>query len=117
MNDVAGHADLAVERAIAALERLAHEAPSSSELAVRWQDFETTLLAQLREEERALSPLLDHPAQARRAIEEHERIRNLAWEVAVSADLGCVHVLAIRKLRALLHARSQRSQRSQRSSA
>lgn len=98
-----------MEGAISALERLAVDAPSSSELATYWRDFERRLLAELREDERTLLPRLQHPPDTERMLGEHERIRNLAWEVALTTDLGCVHVRAIRKLAALLRERAARS--------
>ena len=113
MNEVAGQADTTVERAISSLERLAAEAPSSRELAACWRDFEGRLLAQLREDERKLVPLLAQPSEAqqvKRSLDEHERLRNLAWEIASTSDLGCVHVRAIRRLAVLLRERAQRSQ-------
>jgi hypothetical protein len=99
-----------MEHAISSLERLAVEAPSSSELATYWRDFERRLLAELREEESVLLPLLAHPPDSERMLAEHERIRNLAWEVGLTTDLGCVHVRAIRKLGTLLRDRASRSQ-------
>lgn len=98
-----------MEHAISSLERLAAEAPSSSELATYWRDFERRLLAELREEESTLLPLLANPPDNEQMLAEHERIRNLAWEVGLTADLGCVHVRAIRKLGALLRERAARS--------
>jgi hypothetical protein len=99
-----------MERAISSLERLAIEAPSSNELQAYWRDFERRLLAELREDERTLLPLLAHPPDSERMLAEHERIRNLAWEVGITTDLGCVHVRAIRTLGALLRERAGRSQ-------
>lgn len=114
MNELGRQAGTTVERAISSLERLAVEAPSSSELAARWRDFEGRLLSQLREDERKLLPLLAHPSEVPRvqqSLAEHERLRNLAWEVALTTDLGCVHVRAISRLAVLLRERAQRSQR------
>lgn len=111
MNEVASYASSRVVRAISSLERLATEAPTSSELVARWREFESELLAQLREDERTLLPLLEHPSEAQRTLAENERIRNLTWEVAITSDLGCVHVRAIRKLDALLRQRAERSPR------
>jgi hypothetical protein len=110
MKEVASHAWTSMESAISSLERLAAEAPSSRELAAYWRDFERRLLAELREDERTLLPSLAHPPDAERMLAEHERIRNLAWEVALTTDLGCVHVRAIRKLGALLRERAARMQ-------
>jgi hypothetical protein len=110
MKELASHAWTSMERAISSLERLATEEPSSRELAAYWRDFERRLLAELREDERTLLPRLAHPPDAVRMLAEHERIRNLAWEVALTTDLGCVHVRAIRKLGVLLRERAARSQ-------
>lgn len=114
MNEIAGHASTTVERAISSLERLAVEAATSGELARLWRDFEARLLAELREDERKLLPLRACPSEAQkvqRSLAEHERIRNLAWEIAITTDLGCVHVRAIHRLAAVLRERAQRSQR------
>lgn len=107
MDEVAGSAVSSVVRAISSLEQLATEAPSSRELVTRWRDFEGALLAQLREDERTLLPLLAQPSEAELALKEHERIRNLAWEIAITTDLGCVHLRAIRKLEAVLRQRAE----------
>jgi hypothetical protein len=110
MKEVVSHAWTSMERAISSLERLATEAPPSRELAAYWRDFERRLLAELREDERTLLPCLTHPPDAERMLAEHERIRNLAWEIAITTDLGCVHVRAVRKLAALLRERAAGSQ-------
>ena len=110
MKEVASHAWTGMERAISSLERLASEAPPSHELAAYWRDFERRLLAELRDDERTLLPRLAHAPDAERMLAEHERIRNLAWEIAITTDLGCVHVRAVRKLAALLRERASRYQ-------
>jgi hypothetical protein len=104
------HAWTSMEHAISALEVLASEAPSSRELAAYWRDFERRLLAELREAERTLLPRLAHSPDAEQMLAEHERIRNLAWQVAITTDLGCVHVRIVRQLGALLRERAARTQ-------
>lgn len=94
-------------QAIQFLSSLSDDAPawSAPELARSWFTWERSLLAQLREEERQQSPSLQ-AAQlglAAKASSEHDRIRNLVWEISVSIDLCCVHVRAVRKLAAVLN--------------
>jgi hypothetical protein len=110
MKATTSHAWTSMERAIFALEVLAAEAPSSRELAAYWRDFERRLLAELREAERTLLPRLAHPPDAEQMLAEHERIRSLAWQVAITTDLGCFHVRIIRQLGALLRERAARTQ-------
>jgi hypothetical protein len=109
MKATTSHAWTNMERAISELETLAAEAPSSRKLAAYWRDFERRLLADLREDERTLLPRLAHPPDAELMLAAHERIRNLAWEVAVTTDLGCVHERIIRQLGALLRERAARA--------
>lgn len=93
------------------LEKLADDAPfwDPTHLAIVWRDVERRVLEQLREEERQslASAQAAHPKAAEQAGDERERIRNLAWEITVSIDLGRVHVRAISALAALLQARRQ----------
>lgn len=110
MKATTSHAWTSMERAISALEVLAAEAPWSNELAAYWRDFERRLLAELRDAERTLLPRLAHPPDAEQMLAEHERIRNLAWQVAITTDLGCVHMRIIRQLGALLRERAARTQ-------
>ncbi len=110
MKATTSHAWTSTERAISALELLAAESPSSRELAAYWRDFERRLFAELREAERTLLPHLAHPPDAEQMLAEHERIRNLAWQVAITIDLGCVRVRILRQLGALLRERAARNQ-------
>ena len=93
-------------QAIQFLSGLSEEAPewSAAELPNSWRSWERALLAQLRDDERQwwLSLPVIEPELAKKARAEHERIRNLVWEIGVSIDLCCVHVRAIRKLAAVL---------------
>jgi hemerythrin superfamily protein len=54
-----------------------------------WGEFERGLLAHFEAEERLLFPLLEveHPAEVRRAQEDHERIRALLADLGVRTDL------------------------------
>jgi hypothetical protein len=101
---------LSEARVIPFLERLADEAPTYSplELSTSWKNLEGWLLAQLRDDERERLPQLQG-LQAASLRTDHERIRNLTWEIAVSIELRCVHVRAIHKLAELLRIRAARA--------
>lgn len=100
---------------IAILEDLVEDAPfwAPVNLAVFWKDIERRLLAQLRDEERRNLPLWKSvdPVEAERSRVEYERIRNLAWEVAVSIELGCVHMRALGLIATLLRDQERRHSR------
>jgi hypothetical protein len=90
---------------VAFVDKLAADAPfwDPAKLAVVWKDVERRLLSQLREDERRSRSLqASPPPEAARTSVDYERIRDLTWEVAVSIDLGCVHVRALSRLAELL---------------
>jgi hypothetical protein len=94
------------------LEQLAERAATndSAELAALWPGVEDRVLSCVRADARGNANAAVGPATSRPQAEE-QRLRNLAWEVAVSIDLGAVHVGAIRGLAGLLRERGQRSSR------
>ena len=95
---------------VALVEKLAEDAPfwDPKQLALVWRDVERRLLPQLSENERRSRALQGQqaPSAEQRQV-DYERLRNLAWEIAVSIDVGCVHVRALSKLAELLKEQSQ----------
>ena len=95
---------------VALVEKLAEDAPfwDPAQLALVWKDVERRLLPQLSEDERRSRALQgQHGRSAEQRLVDYERLRNLAWEIAVSIDVGCVHVRALSKLAELLKEQSQ----------
>jgi len=95
---------------VALVEKLAADAPcwDPAQLAVVWKDVERRLLPQLREDERRNSSLQAQDApKAEQSHVDYERMRNLAWEVAISIELRCVHVRALSRLAELLKEQSR----------
>ena len=106
VNTTAGNPGSVVEL----VEKLAADAPywDPAQLAVVWKDVERRLLPQLREDERRNSSLQAQDApQAEQNQVDYERLRNLAWEVAISIELRCVHVRALSRLAELLKLQTQ----------
>jgi len=99
------YAELAV-----ALDELADRAAEldAVELATRWPELESRLLARVDADERSPRSAADEfesPLESPLARSEGERIRNLAWEVGVSVDLHAAHLNALRTLAQLLRER------------
>jgi hypothetical protein len=93
------------ENVVAFVEKLAADAPywDPAQLAVVWKEVERRLLPRLRQDERRSGSLqASHAPPAERSNVDFERMRNLAWEIAVSIEVGCVHVRALSRLAELL---------------
>lgn len=91
-----------------AVAQLAQRAPTieTAELSSLWPWVESLVLDRVHSDETEAEPRFGSGSARLRA--EAQRIRNLAWEVAVSIDLGAVHVNALEALTALLRKRGRR---------
>lgn len=91
-----------------AIDQLASRAPSidAGELIALWPWVEGLVLDRVRADEFETQSGGAFDGALLRA--EGQRIRNLAWEIGVSVDLGAVHVNALEALAELLHKRGAR---------
>ncbi|HYP98698.1 MAG TPA: hypothetical protein VER96_08490 [Polyangiaceae bacterium] len=91
-----------------AVEQLAQRAPTIgvTELIALWPWVEGLMLDRVRADEAEAPSGGGFDDALLRA--EGQRIRNLAWEIGVSVDLGDVHVSALESLAELLRKRGSR---------
>ena len=91
-----------------AVDQLASRAPTvdAAELSALWPWVEGLVLDRVRADESEARSGAAFDSALLRA--EGQRIRNLAWEVGVSVDLGAVHVSALEALAELLRRRGSR---------
>ena len=91
-----------------AVDQLARRAPTigSGELIALWPWVEGLVLDRVRADESDVQGGAAFDSALFRA--EGQRIRNLAWEIGVSVDLGAVHVSALEALAEVLRRRGSR---------
>lgn len=90
-----------------AIDQLAQRAPNAdaAELIALWPWVEGLLLDRVRADE---SEARERGLETELLRAEGQRIRNLAWEIGVSIDLGAVHAGALDALAELLRKRGRR---------
>jgi len=91
-----------------AVDQLASRAPTidAGELIALWPWVEGLVLDRVSADEAEVRSGAAFDSALSRA--EGQRIRNLAWEIGVSVDLGAVHVSALEALADLLRRRGSR---------
>jgi hemerythrin-like domain-containing protein len=93
------------------LESLSQAADASDRqaLASIWSEVEPRLIHHMDAEERYLLPLIEasHPAEVKRTLREHTRIRDLLCELGVAVELHAARSSDIQGLIELLRAHSQ----------
>ncbi len=75
-----------------------------------WSAFETGLLRHLELEESTIIPLFAaaHPDDAQRLLSEHDRIRDVVFELGLCCDLHAVRKTAVERLVKMLRAHAER---------
>jgi hypothetical protein len=99
---------VALEQTLKNLRTVAAD-PDCRPLQEAWSSFESGLLRHLALEESTVMPLYaaSHPDEAHALLSEHDRIRDVVFELGLCCDLHAIRKTAVERLVRLLHAHAE----------